>query len=371
MTGPRSSASSAPAAALRLPVDLAVGRAVGLALVLAAGTAAPVLADELAYDCAVDAKSSTLTQTTSATAPFAGTFKGNYDATTNPTGTRTLPGYFGGSGNNPIPYVASFVVDGEIVTSPTGTLRLGVDLESLTVRVTGLALDFLGGEPAELGATVNINYQTFHTVSPSSIYPGGVNIPVPVGSAVISELTAAQTGGGVFGALIPQKDGSFQFTAAVPVEYTLVASALGQPIGDGAPVAAVLPMTGRLVVGADGIALTLDVEGGDSIDQPLELDPFVDQAFALPTVLPPGGTANLLLSGDVTSIALDTTIVATIVIDGVRAAVPGDVNGDGAVDAFDLAAVLSSWGSTGGPGDVNGDGVIDAADLAIVLSNWG
>ena len=39
--------------------------------------------------------------------PLAGTFIGNYDATTNPGGTRTIPGLFGGSGNNPITYSAT------------------------------------------------------------------------------------------------------------------------------------------------------------------------------------------------------------------------------------------------------------------------
>ena len=47
---------------------------------------------------------------------------------------------------------------------------------------------------------------------------------------------------------------------------------------------------------------------------------------------------------------------------------PGDVNGDGKVDAADLSAVLSAWGTAAG--DVNGDGTTDASDLAAVLANW-
>ena len=49
--------------------------------------------------------------------------------------------------------------------------------------------------------------------------------------------------------------------------------------------------------------------------------------------------------------------------------IPGDLNGDGVVDAADLAIMLGAWG-TAGPGDLNGDGVVDAADLAILLGNW-
>lgn len=337
---------------------------------LAAAVSAPLAADEVAYDCVVNAKTSTLSQTTTVTAPFAGTLKGDYDATTNPTGTQTRPGVFGGSGNVPIPYTAAFAIDGEIATNPTGAAQLGVDVEGLVVRVSGFELDFLAGGTAELPATVNITYSTFRTFAPNSLYPGASNVPVPVGNAEITAFTAVQTGTGVFGALAPQKDGSFLFTAAVPVEYTIEASALGQPVGDGAPLAGVLPISGTLVVGEEGITVTFDIEGGDSVEQPLELDPFVDQPLALPTVLPPGATANLLLSGDVTSVAFASTLLATIVIDGVPAQVAGDVNGDGVVDAFDLAALLSAWGTTGGAADLNGDGPVDASDLAILLANW-
>ena len=47
---------------------------------------------------------------------------------------------------------------------------------------------------------------------------------------------------------------------------------------------------------------------------------------------------------------------------------PGDLNGDGAVNGADLGLVLGSWGGTGG--DLNGDGTTDGADLGIVLGGW-
>ncbi|MEE9266712.1 MAG: dockerin type I domain-containing protein, partial [Gammaproteobacteria bacterium] len=50
----------------------------------------------------------------------------------------------------------------------------------------------------------------------------------------------------------------------------------------------------------------------------------------------------------------------------------GDLDGDGAVDASDLAILLGSWGACPGcPADLNGDGVVGAFDLALVLGNWG
>jgi hypothetical protein len=49
---------------------------------------------------------------------------------------------------------------------------------------------------------------------------------------------------------------------------------------------------------------------------------------------------------------------------------PEDLNDDGVVDAQDLAALLSDWGSFGGVADLDGDGVVGAADLAAMLSAW-
>ena len=49
---------------------------------------------------------------------------------------------------------------------------------------------------------------------------------------------------------------------------------------------------------------------------------------------------------------------------------PGDINGDGAIDGGDLAALLSGWGGAGAS-DIDGNGTTDGADLSILLSNWG
>ncbi|MGA1223135.1 MAG: dockerin type I domain-containing protein [Phycisphaerales bacterium] len=50
---------------------------------------------------------------------------------------------------------------------------------------------------------------------------------------------------------------------------------------------------------------------------------------------------------------------------------PADLNGDGTVDAADLATLLNAWGKCNGcAADFNGNGSVDAADLAELLNAW-
>jgi predicted outer membrane repeat protein len=51
-----------------------------------------------------------------------------------------------------------------------------------------------------------------------------------------------------------------------------------------------------------------------------------------------------------------------------------DVTGNGSVDAIDLAALMSGWGSDGSgefDADVTNDGVVNGLDLAVILDGWG
>ncbi len=47
----------------------------------------------------------------------------------------------------------------------------------------------------------------------------------------------------------------------------------------------------------------------------------------------------------------------------------GDINGDGIVNAADLALLLGNWSQPGAT-DLNRDGMTNAADLALLLGNW-
>jgi hypothetical protein len=48
----------------------------------------------------------------------------------------------------------------------------------------------------------------------------------------------------------------------------------------------------------------------------------------------------------------------------------GDLDGNGVVNAGDLAALLAAWGNAGGPADLDEDGTVGSSDLTILLGAW-
>ncbi|MSR40564.1 MAG: hypothetical protein EXS10_01500 [Phycisphaerales bacterium] len=54
----------------------------------------------------------------------------------------------------------------------------------------------------------------------------------------------------------------------------------------------------------------------------------------------------------------------------VNCGIAQDLNGDGVVNAADLAILLNNWGGSG-LGDLDGNGYVDAADVAALLNAWG
>jgi hypothetical protein len=49
----------------------------------------------------------------------------------------------------------------------------------------------------------------------------------------------------------------------------------------------------------------------------------------------------------------------------------GDIDGDGNVNASDLAVLLGAWGGSTSAADLDASGTVDASDLAILLGAWG
>lgn len=82
-----------------------------------------------------------------------------------------------------------------------------------------------------------------------------------------------------------------------------------------------------------------------------------------------GGQTYYLVAG---SFAEASSVSASLVVDGPSQppSNPADLNGDGAVNALDLAVLLSQWGGPGSA-DLDGNGVVGSPDLATLLNAWG
>ncbi len=69
----------------------------------------------------------------------------------------------------------------------------------------------------------------------------------------------------------------------------------------------------------------------------------------------------------------NTTSAVTVTVSQVPPK-PGDINGDGVVNAIDLSILANNWGGssrTRAQGDLNGDTAVNAIDLSILANNWG
>ena len=96
----------------------------------------------------------------------------------------------------------------------------------------------------------------------------------------------------------------------------------------------------------EGLCVTVTMEGVDANGAPAADVPFDDVFIANASL------GNLVIGPDT---------------------IPGDINGDGQVNAGDLNIIGSNWQqevTANTMGDLTGDGIVNAADLNIVGSNW-
>lgn len=306
------------------------------------------------YSFTIDAARSALSFEVHDGVHIAGTFIGNYDPANNPGGTKTRNGYFGGKTNEPVPYTTDASVDGTGKTSPRGGFRFTLDPEAGVLTVTGLSLDLLDGAAPTLPLTVALDFDTFRTYSPDSLYIGGLLPPIPVGEATLSTLSAVQSGAGS-GTLVPAGNNSYEFAAVVSSDLTVVMSVLGQEVAPG-PQPAPLALAGTITVNGNGTAtVTMTLEQQIQQVLPLEGVGFENVALDLPTILPPGYTAHLLMSGTVETVTVDMTFGLTIAADGVEAC-PADFDGNGVLDLFDFLAFQNAFLALDPAADFNGDG---------------
>ena len=299
-----------------------------------------------------------------------GTLTGDHDSETNPDGTITIPGLWGGSGNQAI-QIQSFDSGTSISGSgaPTGFLAVEpFDDQGLAV-IHDLSIDLLSTNiPVSL--TITLQYESFHTENPTAIYPGGVPIELPLAEVSLDACRVEQTSS-VTGSWEALDDTTFTLDAIVPALVTLEATYQGQPLPL-APVPTPLLINGELEYTADGprLELSIQINEGEVVDLPGE-DPLPAFPLPLPTIVPPGSVANVLIAlvPDSTSFALGLS--GTIVADAEPETPPCDVTGDGIIDTNDVLAVLGDWGPCSGcDADTNDDDIVDVNDVLAVLGCW-
>lgn len=320
---------------------------------------------------------STLSTNQSLFTPSSGFLIGNYDATTNPTGTRTIPGLFGGSGNNQIPVDVDISVGGTNNSTPAGDLTIVANVGAGTFAFASLDLDLLNGVTIDLPIEATFLYSTFRTVSPSFIYPGGSPISLGIGNAQVTLLTATLGAGLSGGTLVPNGDGTYQLVGAATLDLSFEAEVLGQPFAQG-PTPVVAPIGGTYTPSPDGLSaslsITIEIANAQTIPGPIPGPESVP--FALPT-FDPNAPANVLLT--LTFEQVDISVNADI-----DASLAGpllckaDFNLDGEADILDFLDFFDAFGQCNGlpapctstltDADFNNDGFVDILDFLDFLN---
>jgi len=308
----------------------------------------------------VDRAVSTLTTDVAVGVETSGTLIGDYDAVSNPGGTRTIPGLFGGSGNNPIDVdMLDLDASGQETTTPSGSFTADVSLGAMggTVVISGLSLDMLGGAVVVVGLEASILYDSFHTEQPNALFPGGVAVTLPIGDAEVTRLEAEQVSAGA-GTLVPtgQPD-EYTLAAVVPVRVSFAAEVLGGTPLEPDPVELPLALAGTLTIA--GSAAELSLSSVIDIDEMItkSLPTIEDLPFELPTVLPPGSTAGVLLNLDVQAAAIRIMGSVDVSADGMEGCYADcDDSVPGVLDIFDFLCFQDQF--------VAGDPVACACDVS-------
>ncbi len=346
----------------RLPFALAIAAATG-----------PLAAQDLAFS--VNQGASSVSATFSVLADSAGSLIGDHDPTTNPDGTQTRPGFFGGSGNNPIPLDLDLLSSTQVTTNPAGAFNAALDTSALTIDVNNLDLDLIAAGSASSGIDVTLEWSAFNTVNPTFIFPGGVPLTLPLSNTQITTLALTQTGPSALpGLLTPDGPGVYSLAVALPVSVTVEADSATLPI-PATSFDAILPLAGSVTLNPDNSAtIELSIDLGD-LSQTIDLSA-APAAEDIPFELPTFGeeTASVLL----TLMFNDATIASSgsinIVAEGASAAcnIADLADPFGALDFSDVITFLTLFSEAAPGADLAPPtGVFDFSDVVAFLSAFG
>lgn len=236
---------------------------------------------------------------------------GDHDATNNPGGTITCTNLFGACNNTSIPFTNSLEIDSVFAGSPSGSFAAAVDTSLGVAVISSFVASPLGKDSGGADLTLNLLYSTFRTQQPTSLFIGGFNLPLPLGQVTVDNLLLVQTADAP-GALTPTAVADvYDFVAVLPTTLQFDIDLLGNQSQVG-PIPFPLPVVGTLDLrGKDAVLiLTVDATGKQTIPNPLGGQVFEDIPLPLPTILPPGGVANLLF--DITPGDLDLSFLTDL-----------------------------------------------------------
>ena len=324
------------------------------------------------FDCTINSAASGINGTFSVNAVMPGTLIGNWDAVTNTAGTRTKTGIFGTFGaTENLPVAISLnggVNNSAINTRPAGGFTLYLDLDGQVAIISEYSVNLIASGPLVIPFSTLFTTESFRTRVPTSTYIAG-SINIPIGNANVTVFRTVQTGGGT-GTLTAT--GPDTYTFAVPVDLDLIyeAELLGSPLSSpgGSPTPAVI--AGTVVIQPDGSALisTSQDIGSSATQSPNQALPATP--FALPTILPPGSTANVVLNLTLQTLSTTTTGTQSLVIVGTPRSCFADFNQDGGIDGADVDAFFIAWEAGEMAADVNQDGGVDGGDADTFFAAW-
>jgi hypothetical protein len=241
---------------------------------------------------------------------------GSYDATTNPTGTRTLTGLIGDNGlNNPISVTAGGITasgnSGGNPLHPAGGMALSLNPGANAVTASGLAIDLLNGSTITFGVSVSITYATFRERNPTCTLLGGFPISVPLGDAAITQLTVSQGEESAVGVLTPSGPNQYTFTIPMTTTVTVTATFGGAPFPVD-PQTVPIVVNGTITTNGDtaSVTATIDLSNQQTQPGPITMDPV---AFDEPLC-----SGHLLLPVALSQVAVNLSSTVSIAAAGPR-----------------------------------------------------
>jgi hypothetical protein len=337
-------------------------------LVLAAAAHADI------YHFTINSQSSLHGQT-DISAPLTGSLIGNHDPVSNPTGTQTRPGLFGGTGNIAIPIEGYVAVADDSTTHPAGAFTLDINPGRGIASLSGLNIDYLAGANPDLVLELGMEFATFRTFSPNSLFIGGFPFSLPLMTlATLDTFSVEQLNIPAIGQLVlTGKTNEYRWTSLAPVRLTVAGSILGQPLPTSEPISILLPISATITLGPEGHATaTWSVDWSFQRSIPGPLYTLANQPLDLPTILPPGGTAHLLINGELGDLGISLSQTGSISAAGIFEPGPCrvDFNNDNHVNVIDFVFFIAAFNAGEPRADFNGDGLHNTVDFIAYLNAY-